>query len=72
MHLELGIDLRITASGIPVDPMFAEKQDKQEIHDKHGLARDLMTILVDRSSALGLWRICRFIAGSQTPCRSSR
>jgi len=48
VHLEkLGIDpSKITASGIPVDPVFAEKRDKEEMRDKHGLARGTLTILV--------------------------
>ncbi len=48
LHLEkLGIDpSKITVSGIPVDPVFAEKRDKQEMRDKHGLARGPVTILV--------------------------
>src|ERR1044071_6015870 len=48
VHLEkLGIDpSKITVSGIPVDPVFAEKRNKQDMRDKHGLAREPTTILV--------------------------
>jgi processive 1,2-diacylglycerol beta-glucosyltransferase len=48
VYLEaLGIPAdKITVSGIPIDPIFAKKKDKLEMRKKHGLAPDLMTILV--------------------------
>ena len=48
VYLEvLGIPAeKITVSGIPIDPVFAIKKDKQEMRAKHGLARDRTTILL--------------------------
>jgi processive 1,2-diacylglycerol beta-glucosyltransferase len=48
IHLEkLGIPpTKITVSGIPIDPIFAETKDKFEMRDKYGLAKDKLTILV--------------------------
>ena len=37
---------KITVSGIPIDPVFAIKKDKQEMRAKHGLAPDRTTILL--------------------------
>ena len=37
---------KITVSGIPIDPVFALKKDKQEMRAKHGLAADRTTILL--------------------------
>jgi processive 1,2-diacylglycerol beta-glucosyltransferase len=37
---------KITVSGIPIDPVFAVKKDKQEMRAKHGLAADRTTILL--------------------------
>ena len=37
---------KITVSGIPIDPVFAKKKDKQEMRLKHGLAPDRTTILL--------------------------
>jgi processive 1,2-diacylglycerol beta-glucosyltransferase len=37
---------RITVNGIPIDPVFAIKKDKQEMRAKHGLAPDRSTILL--------------------------
>jgi len=47
-HLEkLGIPAtKIFASGIPIDPVFAEQKDKIEMRRKHGLKPDRITILV--------------------------
>ena len=43
----LGIPLpKITVSGIPIDPVFAAKKDKQAMRAKHGLAADRTTILL--------------------------
>jgi processive 1,2-diacylglycerol beta-glucosyltransferase len=37
---------KITVSGIPIDPVFAERKDKQQMRAKHGLAPDRTTILL--------------------------
>jgi processive 1,2-diacylglycerol beta-glucosyltransferase len=37
---------KITVSGIPIDPVFALKKNKQEMRAKHGLAPDRTTILL--------------------------
>jgi len=37
---------KITVSGIPIDPVFAVKKDKQEMRAKHRLAPDRTTILL--------------------------
>ncbi|MDQ3713388.1 MAG: glycosyltransferase [Acidobacteriota bacterium] len=48
IHLEkLGIPPeKITVSGIPIDPVFAEVKDKFEMREKYGLEKDKLTILV--------------------------
>jgi processive 1,2-diacylglycerol beta-glucosyltransferase len=48
VYLEvLGIPAaKITVSGIPIDPVFATRKDKQEMRAKHGLAPDRTTILL--------------------------
>ena len=48
IHLtKLGIPAaKITVSGIPIDPVFAEKKDKSMMREKHGLEKDKFTILV--------------------------
>jgi processive 1,2-diacylglycerol beta-glucosyltransferase len=48
VYLEaLGIPAgKITVSGIPIDPVFALKKDKQEMRAKHGLEPDRTTILL--------------------------
>ena len=48
VYLEvLGIPAdKITVSGIPIDPVFAARKDKQEMRTKHGLAPDRITILL--------------------------
>ncbi len=48
VYLEvLGIPAgKITVSGIPIDPVFAVRKDKQEMRAKHGLAPDRTTILL--------------------------
>ena len=47
-HLEqLGIATeKITVSGIPIDPVFAEQKDKRTMRRKHGLKEDRTTILI--------------------------
>jgi processive 1,2-diacylglycerol beta-glucosyltransferase len=37
---------KITVSGIPIDPVFGQVKDKQEMRAKHGLAPDRTTILL--------------------------
>lgn len=45
--LRLGIPAgKVTASGIPIDPVFAEPKEKLAMRAKHGLKPDLTTILV--------------------------
>jgi processive 1,2-diacylglycerol beta-glucosyltransferase len=48
LHLEkLGIPSnKITVSGIPVDPLFAEQKNKREMRDKQKLRQDVTTILL--------------------------
>lgn len=48
IHLEkLGIPAeKLTVSGIPIDPVFAEKKDKTAMREKYGLEKDKLTILV--------------------------
>jgi processive 1,2-diacylglycerol beta-glucosyltransferase len=48
VYLEaLGIPAqKITVSGIPIDPVFALKKDKQEMRARHSLAPDRTTILL--------------------------
>jgi processive 1,2-diacylglycerol beta-glucosyltransferase len=48
VYLEaLGIPAnRITVTGIPIDPVFAIRKDKQQMRAKHGLAPDRTTILL--------------------------
>lgn len=47
-HLrKLGVNPHnISISGIPIDPVFAQPKDKQEMRRKYGLAPDLATIIV--------------------------
>ncbi len=45
--LRLGIpEAKVTTSGIPIDPVFAEPKDKLEMRAKYGLRPDVTTILV--------------------------
>ncbi|MGI9035158.1 MAG: MGDG synthase family glycosyltransferase [Pyrinomonadaceae bacterium] len=37
---------KISVSGIPIDPIFAEPKDKTQMREKYGLAKDKLTILV--------------------------
>lgn len=48
VHLsKIGIPAeKITVSGIPIDPLFAETKDKQAMREKFGLENDKLTILV--------------------------
>jgi processive 1,2-diacylglycerol beta-glucosyltransferase len=47
-HLQtLGVEeTRLTVSGIPIDPVYAENKDKMEMRKRHGLHQDRLTILV--------------------------
>jgi len=36
----------VTASGIPIDPVFAQPKDRNAMRDKHGLARDRTIVLL--------------------------
>lgn len=45
--MRLGIPAaKLTVSGIPIDPLFAQSKDKQEMRRKHDLKPDRTTILV--------------------------
>jgi len=45
--MELGVPAdKVTVSGIPIDPVFAEPKDKDQMRRKFGLAPDLLTLLV--------------------------
>jgi processive 1,2-diacylglycerol beta-glucosyltransferase len=48
IHLsKIGIPAdKITVSGIPIDPLFAEHKDKNAMREKFGLEKDKLTILV--------------------------
>ncbi len=48
VHLsKIGINAeKITVSGIPIDPIFAETKDKSAMREKYGLAKDKLTIMV--------------------------
>jgi processive 1,2-diacylglycerol beta-glucosyltransferase len=48
LHLEkLGIPPeKITVSGIPIDPVFAERKDSREMRERHGLRQEVTTILL--------------------------
>lgn len=48
VHLsKLGVDeKKITVSGIPIDPVFAQHKDAAAMRKKHGLKRDATTILL--------------------------
>src|SRR5689334_11025992 len=45
--LKLGIPAnKITVSGIPIDPVFAEEKSQREMRARHGLRQDVTTILL--------------------------
>ncbi len=48
VHLEqLGIPAaKLTVSGIPIDPVFAQAKDKREMRVKHGLQQERVNILI--------------------------
>src|SRR5215203_4862247 len=53
---------KITVSGIPIDPVFTLKKDKQQMRTKHGLAPDRTTILLS-AGGFGVGSIDALIAG---------
>lgn len=73
VHLEkLGIPSeKISVSGIPIDPVFAEKKEKAEMRDKYGLDKDKLTILVS-AGGFGVGNIehlLQALADLQTPAQ---
>jgi processive 1,2-diacylglycerol beta-glucosyltransferase len=73
VHLEkLGIPAdRITVSGIPIDPVFAEHKDKREMRRKYDLEPDKLTILVS-AGGFGVGNIehlLEALAGLRTPAQ---
>lgn len=72
-HLvRLGIPAaKVTTSGIPIDPVFAEHKDKLEMRAKHGLTPDVTTILVS-AGGFGVGPIehmLESLAGMQHPAQ---
>ncbi len=62
---KMGIDpARITMSGIPIDPVFAEHKDKRQMRLKHGLEPDLPAILVS-AGGFGVGPVEKLIASLQ-------
>jgi len=61
-HLEkLGIPAaKITASGIPIDPVFARPKDKTEMRRKHGLLEDVPAILIS-AGGFGVGRVAQIV-----------
>ena len=73
VHLEkLGIpNEKLTVSGIPIDPMFAETKDKAEMREKYGLENDKLTILVS-AGGFGVGKIehlLEALSDLQTPAQ---
>lgn len=73
VHLEkLGIPAeKITVSGIPIDPVFAETKDKSAMREKYGLENDKLTILVS-AGGFGVGKIehlLQALADLQTPAQ---
>ncbi len=73
VHLEkLGIPPeKLTVSGIPIDPVFAETKDKREMREKYGLENDKLTILVS-AGGFGVGKIehlLQALADLQTPAQ---
>jgi processive 1,2-diacylglycerol beta-glucosyltransferase len=62
-HLvELGFPAdKVTASGIPIDPAFAEPKDQGSLRDKYGLNRDGVVILIS-AGGFGVGKIESLIA----------
>jgi processive 1,2-diacylglycerol beta-glucosyltransferase len=63
VHMEkLGISPeKITVSGIPIDPIFAERKDKAEMREKYGLEKDKLTIMVS-AGGFGVGKIEHLLA----------
>jgi processive 1,2-diacylglycerol beta-glucosyltransferase len=61
-HLEkLGIpSSRVTASGIPIDPVFAEPKDQIEMRRKYGLRLDVPAILIS-AGGFGVGRVAQIV-----------
>lgn len=73
VHLEkLGIpNEKLTVSGIPIDPIFAETKDKAEMREKYGLENDKLTILVS-AGGFGVGKIehlLEALSDLQTPAQ---
>lgn len=71
VHLKkLGIPAeKLTVSGIPIDPVFAEEKDKPKTREKLGLEKDKLTILVS-AGGFGVGKIehlLEALADLQTP-----
>jgi processive 1,2-diacylglycerol beta-glucosyltransferase len=72
-HLEkLGISpAKITVSGIPIDPIFAETKDKTAMREKYALEKDKLTILVS-AGGFGVGNVehlLRSLADLKTPAQ---
>lgn len=72
-HLEkLGISSdKITVSGIPIDPIFAVKKDKEAMREKYNLETDKLTILVS-AGGFGVGNVehlLRALADLKTPAQ---
>ena len=53
----LGFDIgKVTVSGIPIDPVFAEKKEKAAMREKYGLDKDRPTIILS-AGGFGVGRI---------------
>ena len=73
IHLsKIGIPAdKITVSGIPIDSIFAETKDKITMREKHGLAKDKLTIMVS-AGGFGVGKIEHLLlalADLQTPAQ---
>ncbi len=71
IHLEkLGIPAdKITVSGIPIDPVFAEIKDRRAMREKYNLAQDKLTIMVS-AGGFGVGNVenlLRSLAELETP-----
>ncbi|HEV2913064.1 MAG TPA: glycosyltransferase [Pyrinomonadaceae bacterium] len=73
VHLErLGIPPeKITVSGIPIDPVFAEAKGKRAMRDKHNLSQDRWTILLSAGGfGVGpMENILSSLAGMRSPAQ---
>jgi len=56
---------KIAVSGIPIDPVFADKKDKQEMRVKHGLEPERTTILLS-AGGFGVGSVEPLIAALKT------